>query len=195
MGRYDHCLTNSIWQRTSIEITDTQVANNLKNIAIFYHFDGCDEWKVLYEQQFPILVAFREGDGNDGPLHIAVLNRKPFQAPVKYIKTAKPEDPKKLFRFACKKNSWCVDISLLQVKESNNNYTTYTNNPNTESHNIITPITKLIVPVTINDNPNFYDCYEFIKYNKQDMENSRSENINSLNYKLKHDVINKLLRE
>jgi hypothetical protein len=103
MGRYDHCLTNSIWQRTSIEITDTQVANNLKNIANFYHFDGCDEWKVLYEQQFPILVAFREGDGNDGPLHIAVLNRKPFQAPVKYIKTAKPEDPKKLFRFACKK--------------------------------------------------------------------------------------------
>ena len=83
----------------------------------------------------------------------------------------------------------------MQVKESNNNYTTYTNNPNTESHNIITPITKLIVPETIDDNPNFYDCYEFIKYNKQDMENSRSENINSLNYKLKHDVINKLLRE
>ena len=52
-------------------------------------------------------VAFREGDGNDGPLHIAVLNRKPFQAPVKYIKTAKPEDPKKLFRFACKKILVC----------------------------------------------------------------------------------------
>ena len=176
--------------------TNTEVTNNLNNIANFYHFDGIsEEWNTVHEHRFPILVAFREGEGNDGPLHIAVLNLKPFLAKVRYNKTAKPEDPKKTLRFTCKKGSWCVDISLLQVKETNNNYITYTNNPDTENHNIIIPITKLIVPETIDNTFRFYACYEFIKYNQQEFENSISENNDLLNYKLKHDVINKLLRE
>ena len=56
------------------------------------------------------------------------------------------------------------------------------------------PIINLILPD--NDqlsSTNFYACYEFIIYEKRELERSKTEDTNIFSYKIKQDIINKIL--
>ena len=56
------------------------------------------------------------------------------------------------------------------------------------------PIINLILPDNDQLNStNFYACYEFIIYEKRELESSKTEDTNIFSYKIKQDIINKIL--
>ena len=56
------------------------------------------------------------------------------------------------------------------------------------------PIINLILPDNDQLNStNFYACYKFIIYEKRELERSKAEDTNQINYKIKQDIINKIM--
>ena len=56
------------------------------------------------------------------------------------------------------------------------------------------PIINLILPDNDQLNStNFYACYKFIIYEKREFELSKAEDTNIFSYKIKQDIINKIL--
>ena len=45
----------------------------------------------------------------------------------------------------------------------------------------------------MNYSNDFYACYKFIIYEKREFDRSKTEDTNQINYKIKQDIINKIL--
>ena len=71
LGKYNQCLTNSVWKHTNVQVPQIKDVNRIFSIAKFYHVDN---W-ITYNDDYHPLVGFIT---KAGLLQIATLNRKPF---------------------------------------------------------------------------------------------------------------------